>query len=53
MSGLFLSLDHGKNRSLPPEFLILNAFILMHQNAPRIPVAVRCQCKGVMQYDAV
>ena len=53
MSGLFLSPDHGKNRSLPPEFQILNAFILMHQNAPRVPPAVRCLYKEVMQYDAV
>ena len=53
MSGLFLSPDHVKNRSLPPEFHILKAFILMHQNDPRMPTAVRCLYKEVMQYDAV
>lgn len=53
MSGFFLSPDHAKNRSLPPEFRILNALILMHQNDPRMPTAVRCLYKGVMQYDAV
>lgn len=53
MSGLFSSPDLAKNHSLPPEFRILNAFILMHQNAPRMPTAVRYRYKGVMQYDAV
>lgn len=38
MSGLFLSPDHAKNHSLPPEFRILNALILMHQNASRMPL---------------
>ena len=53
MSGLFLSSDHAKNRSLPPEFRILNALILMHQNNLRMPTAIRYRYKGMMQYDAV
>lgn len=53
MSGLFLSPDHAKNRSLPPEFRILNVLILMHRNDSRMPIAVRFRYKGMMQYDAV
>lgn len=41
MSGLFLSSDHAKNRSLPLAVCILNVPVLMHQNEPRMLTAVR------------